>query len=170
MKKIIVNNGEKFNRLTIIQEIEKHIKPSGEKIRMFECLCDCGNIKKVSLSDLRSNNTKSCGCLNLENLKNSSIKHSHWINGNPTSEYNSYQALKQRCYNKNRKNYFNYGGRGIKVCDRWLNSFINFLEDMGPKPNNKYSIDRIDVNGNYEPSNCRWSTQKEQQNNKRNNK
>jgi hypothetical protein len=170
MKKIIVNNGERFNRLTIIQEIEKHTKPSNEKIRMFECLCDCGNIKKVSLSDLRSNNTKSCGCLNLENLKNSSIKHSHWINGNPTSEYNSYQALKQRCNNPKNIRYKIYGGRGIKVCDRWLNSFINFLEDMGPKPNNKYSIDRIDVNGNYEPSNCRWATPKEQQNNKRKNK
>jgi hypothetical protein len=74
--------------------------------------------------------------------------------------------MKQRCLNYNSKDYTNYGGRGIKVCDRWINSFINFYNDMGDRPLGT-SIDRIDVNGNYEPSNCRWSTSKEQQNNKR---
>jgi hypothetical protein len=75
--------------------------------------------------------------------------------------------MKTRCYNPNTEYYKHYGGRGIKVCDRWLNSYENFLKDMGPKPSLIYSLDRIDVNGNYEPSNCKWSTPKEQVNNRR---
>jgi hypothetical protein len=167
MKKLIINNGQRFNHLIINKEIEQYIKPSGEKIRMFECLCDCGNIKKISLSDLRSNNTKSCGCLNLKQIKIHSLKHSHWINGKSTSEYNSWQGMKQRCYNPKNIRYKHYGGRGIIVCDRWLESFINFFEDMGNKPSAEYSIDRINVDGNYELTNCRWATPKEQANNKK---
>ena len=75
--------------------------------------------------------------------------------------------MKQRCINPKKQNYKNYGGRGIKVCDRWLNSYENFLEDMGRKPNSNYSIDRINVNGNYEPNNCRWSDIYDQRNNRR---
>lgn len=90
-----------------------------------------------------------------------------------TSEYALWHSIKQRCYNKNSTSYRNYGGRGIAVCDRWLEpngqGFINFIEDIGrkPEPRNKYSFDRINNNGNYEPSNVRWATRSEQQYNRR---
>lgn len=89
-------------------------------------------------------------------------------NQTDSPEYNTWMSMKQRCLNPNAPNYDLYGGRGIKICDRWVNSFEDFLSDMGYKPSSKHSIDRIDVNGDYEPSNCKWSTNEEQQNNKRN--
>ena len=86
-----------------------------------------------------------------------------------TSEYRSWESMKQRCFNSNHKNYLHYGGRGITICDRWLNSFENFFADMGLKPSSAYSIDRINNDGDYCPDNCKWSTKKEQQNNQRSN-
>jgi hypothetical protein len=86
------------------------------------------------------------------------------------SEYNSWVAMRQRCYSVKHQHYNNYGGRGIRICVRWENSFENFLIDMGPKPNKKYSIHRLDNDKNYEPDNCKWATSKEQSNNRRNSK
>lgn len=131
----------------------------------WECCCDCGNISIVNSYKLCSNHTKSCGCLRKES-KN--IKHGHSKNGKRTSEMNSWRAMIQRCTNEDNEDYYNYGGRGIKVCDRWLNSFENFISDMGLKPNNTYSIDRIDVNDDYKPTNCKWSSCKEQSFSRRN--
>lgn len=90
-----------------------------------------------------------------------------YVNGKSTPEYASYNHMKQRCYNENDKSYYNYGGRGIRVCDRWLESFDNFYEDMGEKPSPYFSLDRIDVDGDYTPSNCRWTDRTTQNYNQR---
>jgi hypothetical protein len=167
-KKLDIQPGMKFNRLTIIKEVEPQKYLSGEK-RKFECLCDCGNQINVLLNDLRSENTKSCGCLKVERtIEKNNSNYKHGLTKIP--EYDIWVKMKQRCYNSNNNDYKNYGNRGITICDRWLNSVENFLEDMGKRPNSDYSIDRINNDGNYEPSNCRWATKSEQNNNKRNNK
>jgi hypothetical protein len=161
MGKLNIVSGQKFNRLTIIEEVEQK-----EYRRYFKCKCDCGNELIVFMSSLTLNRTKSCGCLNMENKINRR-KHSHTINGVITSEYTAWVNMRNRCYNPKNNRYKIYGGRGIKVCDEWLKSFKNFIDDIGRKPGPQYSIDRINVNGNYEPSNCRWATPEQQANNKR---
>lgn len=111
--------------------------------------------------------TRSCGCLGAETRVTSNTTHGHRKrNGNATQVYAAWCSMKNRCHNATADRYDRYGGRGIKICDRWLESFENFLADMGEPPSPQHSLDRIDVNGNYEPSNCRWATQKEQSNNK----
>ena len=162
-KKLEIKSGDRYNRLTIVKEVEVYIAPNGDKRRMFECLCECGNRKNVIINSLTHNRIKSCGCLNKEMAKDRLLKHG--LRYNPL--YRTWSNIKHRCYNTNYKKYKDYGGRGIKVCDRWLNSFENFLEDMGPKPSKEYSIDRIDVNGNYEPTNCRWADAYTQRHNRR---
>lgn len=150
--------GNVFGRLTVIRE---HIYEG--IIRKWVCICDCGNTKITQEGSLKNGRTKSCGCLKREENINRLTKNGRAINKKHTGEYNSYHAMIQRCTNPNNDRYKNYGGRGIKVCERWLNSFDNFLEDMGKKPTEKHSIDRFpNVNGNYEPINCRWGTQEQQ--------
>lgn len=121
----------------------------------------CSECSKVYLIRHARLNQRSCGCIP------AALKHGNEIGRKKTTELGTYHKMKERCSNPNNKDYVNYGGRGIKVCDRWLESFQNFLDDMGKKPSPDLSIDRINVNGNYEPGNCRWATKSEQNRNTR---
>jgi hypothetical protein len=158
--------GQRFGRLVV----DAYASKNRNRNAAWFCKCDCGNEKVVLAINLRKGTTKSCGCLRRDlgrNLGKSSSKHGHAVNNNASLEYNIWHGIKQRCLNPNNRNYPLYGGRGILVCKRWENNFSNFLEDMGPRPNREYSIDRIDPDGNYEPPNCRWTTSKEQYKNRR---
>ena len=129
----------------------------------WNCKCECGSAKVVRGINLRSGNTESCGCLKRETMVKRNTTHGMY----GTTEYSSYQQMRKRCYYKEDISYHNYGGRGITVCDRWLESFEDFYSDMGDKPSHQHSLDRIDNEGNYSPSNCKWSTKSEQALNQR---
>lgn len=152
--------GERFGRLVINDYIP-------DRYPKVICTCDCGNIKTLHWSNVKNGKTQSCGCLYKESRGHNGFAIKKHGESHKTVEYQTWKGMKQRCSNSNNSHYKNYGGRGIIVCERWLNSFDNFLEDMGRKPTPQHSIDRIDVNGNYEPSNCRWATPYEQRMNQR---
>lgn len=166
---------QRFGRLLVVSKAAPQFK--GQTTR-FACLCDCGKDAVVFSSDLRRGLTTSCGCLASEKLAERNrlhpthtpryIKHGHLRQGQCSPEYHSWSGMCSRCLNPNATGYENYGGRGIRICDRWLgeHGFENFLADMGPRPENK-TLDRKNNDGNYEPSNCRWATASEQQSNQR---
>lgn len=156
-------SGHRFGRLTAISVHERRISSGNTRI-FWKCLCDCGSEVIIVRMNLHSNGiggSKSCGCLKLEKAT------SH--GKTKTKEYRAWASMHQRCNNPKNKRYEGWGGRGITVCDRWT-SFECFLSDMGCRPSDEYSLDRINNDGNYEPSNCKWSTRSEQQLNKRTSK
>lgn len=128
------------------------------------CRCECGTQKEVIIKNLRSGTSRSCGCERSKNLIKRNTKHGKRF----TKTWRAWHSMKNRCYNKNFTQYKNYGGRGIEVCDEWRSSFVAFYDHVGDAPEGK-TLDRIDNNGNYEPGNVRWSTYKEQCQNKGNN-
>ncbi len=165
MKKLSII-GEKFGKLLVVSEVSERTIQGKVK---FNCICDCGNKIQAIGSKLKNGWTKSCSCLQKEKARLSTPPNkTHGLSRTPI--YNAYYTMISRCYKETNNSYVHYGGRGIIVCDRWLNSFENFLLDMGEKPSSDHSVDRINVDGNYEPSNCKWSTTIEQENNKRNNR
>jgi hypothetical protein len=154
--------GKRFGRLVAVRRCEKEYKTT---CRWWVCRCDCGNTVRLAVSTLRGGFTKSCGCYKKGPTS------LHWKHGGSSlhkRELNSYVGMKQRCLNEKSPNYEGYGGRGITICERWLgeNGFVNFLMDMGPRPEGT-SLDRINVMGNYELKNCRWADSATQHANRR---
>lgn len=148
--------GMKFNHLEVVSKSKKTNKWNAT---FWKCKCDCGNYTEVRTGHLNSGSVKSCGC------KIGLMRHA--IKGDEAPEYRSWLAMKQRCYNSNNVSFKHYGGRGITVCEKWINSYKTFYEDMGERPNKNYSLDRIDVNEGYNPENCRWADRTTQSRNTR---
>lgn len=163
MTKGIDLTGQRFERLVVLGY--SHF--SASMGRMWKCECNCGNVTVVSGRNLRSGTSKSCGCYRKEVASKKASIH----NMKGTRIYSIWQCMKRRCYDKNGDHFLYYGGRGITVCDEWVDNFVSFYEwAMSNGYNNLLTIDRKDVNGNYEPSNCRWVSQVVQQRNRTNNK
>lgn len=162
MSKFIDLIRQRFGKLTVVKQVGK------DKWRqaLWLCKCDFGNSKIICGNNLKNSHTKSCSCLRAEITKQRSIKHGH-AQGGKSKTYTTWKTITQRCTNPNHKYYDNYGGRGIKICKRWK-KFENFLEDMGECPPG-YQIDRINNNKGYSKENCRWTTSKMNNRNRRDN-
>ena len=164
-KSIQLQAGQKFGRLTIISL--HHISNIPKSREFYLCKCDCGNETVVEKWNLKTKHTTSCGCF-AKDLK-SKIKSIHGLSKHKI--YGIWVGMKNRCYNKNEPVYYRYGGRDIIVCDEWKNDFMAFYNwSMANGYQEGLTIDRINNNGNYEPSNCRWITRKEQCRNRSTNK
>ncbi len=141
--------GEQYGRLVPLRFAGIH-----DHRAYWTCLCDCGRVFETATSYMRSGNTQSCGCATLERVIERSVTHGAMRAGEFTGAYRSWRSMKARCNYPGNNRYYAYGGRGIKVCERW-NDFANFLADMGERPEG-HTLERKDVDGNYEPANCCW--------------
>lgn len=153
-----IPTGQIFGRLTVLGFAGRN---SFGHVQWW-CECECGQLRQVTGTRLRNGHTQSCGCLTLE--RTIQVRRRHGCSRTPI--YQIWQGIKERCYNTKKASYADYGGRGIKMCDRWQ-LFDNFLADMGLPPSPDHSIDRIDNDGDYTPDNCRWATLFQQSINKR---
>ena len=158
----VVNPGDQFGCLTVIDRWGYHCR----------CKCSCGSLWQGLIYSLFNGVTRSCGCLLSERAASlGRARATHGYAGSGKSpEYRSWLSMKARCLNPRAINYGDYGGRGIQLCERWKDDFTAFLADVGPRPATGYSLDRIDVNGNYEPGNVRWATRDDQARNRRDNR
>lgn len=168
MKKIDITNfiGTKHNRLTILKEVEPVLYKKGAARKVL-CKCDCGKEKVIDFNSIRTSKSKSCGCLSKEISTKLHTKHGLAMLSARVRhpDYCIWIKMKSRCLNLNDKSYKNYGGRNIKVCETWQKSFVAFINDLGWRPNNKYSLERIDYKKDYCPENCKWILKSEQSKN-----
>ena len=154
--------GKKFGRLTVTAEMNG----SRKYLKRWYCACICGGKAIVTSYNLKSKHTQSCGCLFKEEAMKARTKHGSANRGKKTYLYHIWCAMRKRCNNKNDPAFINYGGRGITVCKRW-DDFNLFKKDIGERPNKKLTLERVNNNSGYSPSNCKWATRSEQNLNKR---
>lgn len=148
--------GERYGRLTAIERLNVVGQRSPWRFQ-----CDCGDVVILPLERVRQGIAKSCGCLRKDVTRARSLTHGHRVNRKTTRTRKAYEHAKSRCFNPRNKKFPQYGGRGITMCDEWMGDFSNFLRDMGECPLG-LSLDRVNVNGHYEPRNCRWATNSQQ--------
>lgn len=160
-----INPGDKFSEYTAI-EPTRVLRKSGKWAWFWRCRCSCGNERSIPVGNLKSGNSKSCGCKKAERISVARTKHGEGRHGRTSREYRSWTGMIKRCTNQSDPKFPIYGGRGISVCDKWRHDYSAFLADMG-RCKIGMSLDRINVDGNYEPSNCRWATAQQQAENRR---